>query len=1158
MAEQTIDKLQIEIESNADVAGKGMERICASIKKLSSAVRTGIPGLEQLSRQMEEFSARTAPLGKAFSQIDSPLARLKSSFSGVSTPLGRLKDAFSRIVSPVQRMKESMSGMSVQNFANSIRALEGMGNSLQNIQALGKGFNSLSNALSKLNGINVGQTAQQLQQIAFAVGPLADGVGKSTSALSDFGKGMNSLTSSLKRLNTIDLGETAQKVREMSVALRPLTDEMLRAGPAAASYGENMRNLAQAMRTASNAGTLTRSLAENTKQLSGITSFLNFGKLAAGFYALKRAGEFLGGFIQNTNSYIEDMNLFAVSMGEAAAEGRELAGRMEELLGIDAGEAMRSMGVFRQMTTSFGVAGEQATLLSKNLTQLTYDMSSFYNIDAADAFLKLRSGIAGEAEPLRALGVDISNARLQQELWNLGINASVEGLNQADKALLRYTAIMNQTANAQGDMARTLSSPANQLRVLEAQLGLASRAIGSIFIPALNAVLPYAIAFVKVVRMAAESLASFFGFQMPDVDYSGISAGLGDISSGLDDTASSAASAGKQLKKLISGFDELNIFQENSAAGSVGGAIGGNILGDLDLSGYDMFEGLVENRVSELIEPMRDALKEVLGYVGPIAAGIAAWKITDTFLKGISSVREALRDISGMKKIAISVGMITAGVTLGIENISSILSGDYNNASLTSAIKTTLSGALVAAGLTVAGLGLWTFPVSIALAFSITNVVVNWDEVKGQFSGIWDTIRNLFTGNGEGAVLGIEKYLTNTILQDSYLNELAFSVADGIFGEGSSERIIQMVQEKGWLPKALENMKTSIEDKLNEIKESIAGSFASAWNKVVNFFEVEIPKWWDETVAPWFTKEKWDELLYNIGHSMGEAVREAVQFWKDDIPKWWNEDVAPWFTLEKWQTLFSSISTSISNAIATFKENWIKPIESWWEEDVKPWFTLEKWEQLVAPVWQSIVEAIKDLKENWNEKIQQWWEEDVKKWFSWDTWKNLGTDAINALVSGLKSAWSGVSSFFSGFWDGIMGRDTDFRSSSLSRIMPYSVMEIPQIASFSAAPAAAPTFAAATPSAVSYISGPAQQAVVSSMNRQVTQYKASAEDSGVTRNALHMFGMDLIQALMQMQNQQEDRPIELHVTIGDKEVGQPAARWMRQQERISGINPGKL
>jgi hypothetical protein len=128
--------------------------------------------------------------------------------------------------------------------------------------------------------------------------------------------------------------------------------------------------------------------------------------------------------------------------------------------------------------------------MSKNLTQLGYDISSFFNISYEDAMQKLQSGVSGELEPLRRLGYDLSQARLQAVALSLGIDRSVNSMTQAEKAQLRYYAIMTQVTTAQGDMARTLEAPANQLRILKAQATQAARALGNVFIPALNAILP--------------------------------------------------------------------------------------------------------------------------------------------------------------------------------------------------------------------------------------------------------------------------------------------------------------------------------------------------------------------------------------------------------------------------------------------------------------------------------------------------------------------------------------------------------------------------------------------------------------------------------------------------------------------------------------------
>lgn len=237
---------------------------------------------------------------------------------------------------------------------------------------------------------------------------------------------------------------------------------------------------------------------------------------------------------------------------------------------------MRNQGVFNTIIAGFGVASDKASLMSKNLTQLGYDISSFYNISVEDAMQKLQSGISGELEPLRRLGYDLSVARLQEEALALGITKKVSAMSQAEKSQLRYYAVMKQVQTVQGDMARTLTSPANQIRVLQAQVTQCARALGNIFIPVLNAVIPYVIAFVKVLRMLADEVAKFMGFTMPEVDYSSLTKSS-TAASGLADNSKSAASnlketskAAKKLKSAMLGIDELNVISpdDNSSSGS--------------------------------------------------------------------------------------------------------------------------------------------------------------------------------------------------------------------------------------------------------------------------------------------------------------------------------------------------------------------------------------------------------------------------------------------------------------------------------------------------------------------------------------------------------------------------------------------------------------
>lgn len=237
------------------------------------------------------------------------------------------------------------------------------------------------------------------------------------------------------------------------------------------------------------------------------------------------------------------------------------------------------------------------------------------NIPVAESFTKIQAAISGELEPIRRLGVDISNARLQQELYALGITTSISKLSQADKAILRYIAIMKQTTDAQGDFARTLSSPANMIRILQAQLNSLARAVGSLLYPALKSILPPLIAAVELVKELVTGIASLMGVKVEFPDFSSASDAVGGVTDAMDNTTKATGKAAKAFKNYIMGFDELNVIQkDNGSSGSSGSGAGaaGNILGDVDLSGYDMFKTTLVLPLMKLRQNLKSCFRSSL------------------------------------------------------------------------------------------------------------------------------------------------------------------------------------------------------------------------------------------------------------------------------------------------------------------------------------------------------------------------------------------------------------------------------------------------------------------------------------------------------------------------------------------------------------------
>lgn len=563
------------------------------------------------------------------------------------------------------------------NSTSAVGGIDALSESLRRLKAAtapvskgGVGLGALSNSLKKFSQSVSGLTGltlarEQVQGLVDALKPLESvqksGFGSLANGLDKLVKLAPQIDTVTESLRKTDLDSFAEQCNRVATAITPLATQMEKVAAGFSAFPARIQRLLKG----------NTSLAASNTVLG--KSYVNLAaKISLAYMGMRRIVGVIANWITDSNSYIENMNLFNVSMGQFAKEAQNYAEQVGEIMGINPGEWMRNQGVFMTITDGFGVASDRAYIMSKNLTQLTYDLASFYNISTSDAFQKLESGISGELEPLRRLGYDLSVARLQQEAYNLGIDRSVTSMTQAEKAELRYYAIMTQVTNAQGDMARTLEAPANQLRILQAQVEQATRALGNLFLPILKAILPYAIALAKAIRIVAEIIASFFGVSIPEFDVGadaigGVASGAGEAADGLGDASKKA----KELKNALLGIDELNVISppEDSAGGGTGlGGIGGGGLG-FELPTYDFIGDAVNEQVDKImakIKPfldwVRENIDEILAGVVAIGAAFLAWKIA----KG---VQDFLRWLSTMKGFNIvgSIGFKIAGLGLFLD-----------------------------------------------------------------------------------------------------------------------------------------------------------------------------------------------------------------------------------------------------------------------------------------------------------------------------------------------------------------------------------------------------------------------------------------------------------------------------------------------------------
>lgn len=564
------------------------------------------------------------------------------------------------------------------NSTSAVGGIDALSESLRRLKAAtapvskgGVGLGALSNSLKKFSQSVSGLTGltlarEQVQGLVDALKPL-ESVQKS--GFNSLASGLDKLVKIAPQIDTVteslkktDLDSFADQCNRVATAITPLATQMEKVAAGFSAFPAKIQRLLKGN---------TNLAASNT--VLG-KSYVNLAaKISAAYIGLKSITSVIAGWITASNSYIENLNLFNVSMGQYAEEARNYAEQVGEVMGINPGEWMRNQGVFMTITEGFGVASDRAYTMSKNLTQLTYDLASFFNISTSDAFQKLESGISGELEPLRRLGYDLSVARLQQEAYNLGIEKSVTAMTQAEKAELRYYAIMTQVTNAQGDMARTLEAPANQLRILQAQVEQATRALGNLFLPILKAILPYAIALAKAIRMVAEIIAGFFAVSIPEFDMGtdaigGVASGAGEAADGLGDASKKA----KELKNALLGIDELNVISppedSSGGAGGAGGIGGGGGLG-FELPTYDFIADAVNEQVDKImakIQPfldwVRENIDEILAGVLAIGAAFLAWRIA----KG---VQDFLRWLSTMKGFNItgSIAFKIAGLGLFLD-----------------------------------------------------------------------------------------------------------------------------------------------------------------------------------------------------------------------------------------------------------------------------------------------------------------------------------------------------------------------------------------------------------------------------------------------------------------------------------------------------------
>lgn len=463
----------------------------------------------------------------------------------------------------------------------------------------------------------------------------------------------------------------------------------------------------------------TQKVSKKSNFGSNLKTALGIGTVALG---IRKAVGFLKEATTESIDFVETQNLFNVSMGKTVdqygnldreaskyyTKAMSFQEKLSEKLKINIEESMEYQALFNAMSKSMGIGDEPSYKISENFTKLGYDLSSLYNINPENAMQKLRAGLSGQTKPLRDLGLDITQQSLEPLLDELGIERSTKQLSQAEKMIARYIVVLRQASLAHGDFAKTMDSPANQLRIFNAQITAFKRNMGNLWQGLLGNILPYVNAIMMVINELLKMVAKLFGFEVSDQNVN-ISASIG--ADDLADDLGTATGKAKELKKQLMGFDEINniTLPDKSSGGSSGTSVGGIDQKLLDaMKEYDNLMDKVKGKANDIRNKMMEWLgferkgdgwqlkegltnaEKILDIMKMIGVAIGTWKVSKTITDLMHNL--GIMNKTDSFKMAFGVTLAITGIFAQYKGTQHLLDGDVDMFSLLEAFLGTAAG----------------------------------------------------------------------------------------------------------------------------------------------------------------------------------------------------------------------------------------------------------------------------------------------------------------------------------------------------------------------------------------------------------------------------------------------------------------------------------
>lgn len=703
-------------------------------------------------------------------------------------------------------------------------------------------------------------------------------------------------------------------------------------------------------------------------QANGLTGAFNkLGVAIGAAFAVKAIADFSKQAVSLASDLAEVQNVVDVSFGEMAYKMEQFAETSIQTFGLSKLEAKRAGSSFMAMAKGMGMASGTASDMALDLTALSADMASFYNMTQAEAKTSLTSIFTGETETLKRYGILITEVNLQEYARQQGITKSINKMTQLEKVQLRYNYVMNATKQAQGDFARTSGSWANQVRILSEQWKEFATIIGQVFMTVLLPVVKVINQVLASLIKGAKYVAALFGAEFKSNPMGGLPQDVEDTSSGLDNVAESADKAKKAVKSLAS-VDEINKLSSTSSADidGVGGGIDDVQLPEINTEPFEKADTVVtalQKKLQELQGIFRDGFKAGIG-----SDTEASFK---RIKQNIQDIKQSLIDIATDHAVMASVDNFV--------NTFAYATGQ-------------IAGAMVSIGATAAE--------NLTGGYS-KYLNQNTPYIKERLVNIFDVSAEIAeqTGDTSEAIADIFEVFRSEEAQQCTADFI------GIFENarlGIVETLLKVMRDvQKFLTKPIINNAQKIKATIMNTLKPISKVLSTINTGVKDTFN-KIAEVYDENIAPAFERatEAASELMGVFLDTYNEHIAPVLQRLADGFAALWGEHIQP--AIDKASEFFGKVAELLSAIYV----NVIVPFGKWFSETILP---------LIAPV----IEAVGKFFLEAGVFIAD---------FVSGAMESLGglVDFFTGVFSGdWDKAWQGIKDMFTGAWDGMLTNVTN-------------------------------------------------------------------------------------------------------------------------------------